>query len=58
MMKTSACLSRQLVQRLQQVRVKRGEHFRARLGLRVSQRAFAQIHAFPLHPGAIGKPRP
>ena len=42
----------------QQVRVKRGGHFRAGLGLRVSQGFTGQVHAFPLHPAAIGKPRP
>ena len=49
---------RQLVQSRQQVRVKRGGHFRAGLGLRVSQGFVGQVHAFPLHPAAIGKPRP
>ena len=26
--------------------------------VRVSQRSFAQVHAFPLHPAAIAQPRP
>jgi hypothetical protein len=49
---------RQLVQSHQQVKMKRRGHFRAGLGLHASQGFSRLVNAVPLHPAAIGKPRP
>lgn len=49
--------ARQRFQARQQVAVKRDRQLFARLGLRVSERARAQVHVRPCHAAAIGKPR-